>query len=247
MTHMLEARDLSFAYNNDPVLKDVSFSIEKGDFATLIGSNGAGKSTLIKLLLGELLPTRGSLSLFETPLSSFRDFYKIGYVPQNGLFAHKDFPASVFELVSLNLYNRTRRFLPLSRELKEEVRNALRLVGMEAFEKRLVSELSGGQQQRILIARALVHHPELLILDEPTTGVDKETVMSFLTLLARLNKEEKLTILMVTHDISPAIPFLNRTFCLEEGSLVEIARDQILKELHVKHKHPHDSEDCCHA
>ncbi|NLZ82008.1 MAG: metal ABC transporter ATP-binding protein [Clostridiales bacterium] len=239
MKNIVEVHNLNFRYSNNHILENLEFSISPGDFVSLIGANGTGKSTLLKLLLGELLPTIGEIRLFDTNIHNFKDWSKIGYVPQNGLAGNADFPATVEEIVMANLFSQIGLFRFPNKKHKELVASTLELVGMSDYSKRMITQLSGGQLQRVLLARALVNSPELMILDEPTTGVDSTNVYSFYELLASLNKKKNLTIVMVSHDIARASIYASRTLCLEEGSLVELKKEEIIHELEHKHKHPH--------
>ena len=151
----IESHNLSFSYGTLPVLENVSFSVPEGSYTALIGANGAGKSTLLKLLLGELTPTSGSLSLRGQPIRSFRDWPRIGYVPQGTQAGYADFPASVSEVVSAGLYKKIGLFRFANASHRKEIARALSLVGMDGFEKRPIGDLSGGQRQRVLLARAL--------------------------------------------------------------------------------------------
>ncbi len=245
MRQIIEAENLSFSYGGEMVFAGATFQIREGDFVALIGSNGAGKSTLLKLLLGELSPGEGAVRLFGEDAARFRAWPKIGYVPQNASRAGQDFPASVKEIVEANLYAQTGLFRLPGRTLKAQAADALRLVGMEGFEKRPISQLSGGQQQRVMLARALAGQPEALILDEPTSGVDASTVESLYALLKKLNREQRLTVLMVTHDVLRASALASRVMCLEEGSLVELPPYQVKEELRHRHKHP--TEEATHG
>lgn len=238
MEHILEVSRLSFSYGSQPILSDVSFTLNRGDFAAIIGVNGAGKSTLMKLLLGELSPQRGEIRLFGQPLEHFRDWPSIGYVPQNGAAASENFPATAEEIVRANLYSQTGFLHITGKKQREQAKRALESVQMLPYAKRMLSELSGGQQQRILLARVLAATPRMMLLDEPTTGVDAQTVQSLYQLLGRLNRETGLTIVMVTHDIAGAMDTVGRVLCLEEGSVVELNHAQLLDEMKHRHKHP---------
>lgn len=238
MSNIIEIDDLGFSYGNEPVFSKIGFSVYKGDFAAIIGANGAGKSTLLRLILGELVPNAGSVRLFGQDSRRFRDWPKIGYVPQAGQHANANFPATAEEIVRANLFSQIGLLRFPGKEHRDKVQRALELVGMEGYAKRMIGELSGGQQQRIMLARVLAGEPEIMILDEPTTGVDAQTVQSLYELLLRLNQEKGLTIVMVTHDIGRAAKYVSRILCLEEGSLVELGKTQIEEELLHKHKHP---------
>jgi zinc transport system ATP-binding protein len=238
MPDAIRADNLSFQYGDEPIFSQIGFSLYRGDFAGVIGANGAGKSTLLRLLLGEIVPTAGNIRLFGKEPHRFGARPKIGYLSQHGLSSGANFPATAEEIVTANLFSEI-GFLRFSRKAhREKARAALARVGMEACAGRMLASLSGGQRQRVLLARVLVNEPELLLLDEPTNGVDAETVASLLLLLSRLNRENGLTIMMVTHDIARAAEYLSRIFCLEDGSLVELDKAQLWEELSHKHKHP---------
>lgn len=235
---IIKVENLSFTYGNEPVLEAVNFSISTGDFTAIIGSNGSGKSTLVKLLLGLLQPSSGSINIFGEKVDKFRKRPEISYIPQNVIALISNFPATVEEIVNTNLYSQVGFMrLPKKRHL-EKAWHALELVGMEAYAKRPVSDLSGGQQQRVMIARALAGQPKVMILDEPTTGIDRKSSESLYQLLGQLNKNNGLTVIMVTHDIARVSNYADRIFCLEEGSIVELGSKQIEDELMHKHKHP---------
>lgn len=238
MEEIIKVNNLSFAYNGESILNGVNFSIKSGDFVSLIGSNGAGKSTLIKLILGELSPKTGDIKLLATNPKNFKEWYKIGYVPQNGLQSISTFPASSEEMVQANLFSQIGLLRFPKKEHKLKTQRALELVGMSKYSKELIGHLSGGQQQRILLARGLVNKPDILVLDEPTTGVDDSTVESFYKLIKDLNEKSGITIFMVTHDVDRTSKYVSRTLCLEKGTVVELSKEEILHEIANKHKHP---------
>lgn len=237
MPKAIEAENLSFSYGNEPIFTKIGFSIYNGDFVAVIGSNGTGKSTLMKLILGELAPTDGFIRIFNQDVSKFRNWSKIGYVPQSGLKSADSFPATAEEIVTANLFSQIGLMRFPKKKHRDKARQTLELVGMEAYSKRIIGELSGGQRQRVMLARVLVNSPEIMILDEPTTGVDTRTVESLYELLSSLNRETGLTIVMVTHDIGRASNYVSRVLCLEEGSLMELGKEQITEKLYHKHKH----------
>lgn len=239
MEPIVQMKQISFAYQDTPVLEGVSFDIMKGDFVALIGSNGAGKSTMFKLLLGELTPTAGEIRLFGQTTGSATPWHRIGYVPQKGLLLQSHFPATADEVVKTNLRAGKSLFSRFTAADEALVAEAFAAVGLSGYRKRLISQLSGGQLQRVLLARALVGAPSLMILDEPTTGVDDATALEFYALLQRLHQQQDLTILMVTHDIAKAHPYVSRTLCLEYGSVLEVAKADLEEEIHHRHKHPH--------
>lgn len=224
----IEVTDLSFSYGNTPVFEHVNLTVPQGHFAALIGSNGAGKSTLIKMLLGELSLTgeTGSIRLMGEDVKQFRSWREVGYVPQNGMASYKDFPASVEEIVQANLYSQIGRFRFSGKKEKEQVLKALRQVGMEDFRKRLIGRLSGGQQQRVLLARALVSVPKLLVLDEPTSGVDEKNTEEFYRLIQTLNRREGMTVFMVTHDRKCLSGLADEIWRLDEGIMKKVSKDK---------------------
>lgn len=200
---ILSAHNLTFSYRNDIVLNDVSFSINKGDFVALIGANGSGKSTLLKILLGFLKPVSGSLS--------FRcEKTRISYIPQGGIEAI-DFLVSVQELLMFRK----------KKSSKQEVEAALKAVGMQDYAKSLVKNLSGGQRQRVLIARELMSDPEMLFLDEPTNGLDSESIKRLQHLLIELNRDRGMCIVMVTHHIDEVFTSINRVLELKDHQMEE--------------------------
>lgn len=224
----IEINELTFSYGNTPVLEGVNLLVPKGRFAALMGANGAGKSTLIKLLLGELSLTgeMGSLKLMGQDLRQFHDWKEVGYVSQNGMAHYKDFPASVEEIVQANLYAQIGKFRFAGKKEKEQVHHALCQVGMEPYRKRLIGKLSGGQQQRVLLARALVNKPKLLILDEPTTGVDEKNTEEFYRLIRTFNRQEGVTVFMVTHDRKSLQMLADDIWHLEDGKMSLVSKVQ---------------------
>ena len=202
---------VGMTYDGVRALEDVTFSIDRGDFMAIIGPNRSGKTTLLKLVLGLLTPTEGEVRLFDTPPSSFREWHRIGYVPQRTVF-DPTLPVRVDEVVSTGLVAcGVRR---LRADARERVSEVLQLVGLGGKLGARVGTLSSGQQQRVLIARALVCTPELLILDEPTGGVDPEAQAAFHALLQRLNGELGVTLVLVSHDIGVVARDVTRLACL---------------------------------
>lgn len=201
---LLECKEVSFGYENQQVIKDLSFSVQEGEYVCVVGENGSGKSTLIKGLLGLLPVHRGSVSYGE----AISD-HTIGYLPQQ-TSSQKDFPATVWEVVlSGCLSTRKGRFF-YSAQDKEKARKQMRHLELEALASRSFGALSGGQQQRVLIARALCATDSLLILDEPVTGLDPAVTRELYEILEQLNRREHTAILMVTHDIAGALPYADK-------------------------------------
>lgn len=213
---LIELQHISFAYDNTQVLKDISLAIHEGEFVALLGPNGSGKSTLLKIILGLLKPDSGEVILFDTPAKQFKARERIGYVSQKSNAFNSGFPATVREVVRSGLTKKVGLFKRLPKHTNELVENALAAVGMQAFSERNIGELSGGQQQRVFIARALISDPELLVLDEPTVGIDHENVQAFYDLLATLNRERGITMLLVTHDVDVVSSHITHVACLNK-------------------------------
>lgn len=211
---ILELRNVSFGYNGQPAVKSATFSLEKGDFMGVIGPNGAGKTTLIKLILGLLKPDSGSIMVFGEDISKFRGWPRLGYVPQKATNFDQNFPATVFEVASMGRFQKAGMMRQLSKGDYKAVENALGVVGMLGLRDKRIGDLSGGQQQRVFIARALAGEPELLLLDEPTVGVDAEAQHSFYSLLKKLNKEFGMSLVLISHDVGMVSKYVNKLACV---------------------------------
>ena len=219
MKNIISIENLSFAYNKENVLQDIILSVDEGDFIGIIGCNGSGKSTLMKLLIGQLTPSKGKIKLFNEDLNKSNKLNKIGYVPQISLSSGATFPATVEEVVMANLYSKIGFMRFPKKEHKEKVKEALRIVNMEEYSKRLIGNLSGGQQQRVMIAKALVSDPKIIILDEPTTGIDAKSEEQLYDLLNKLNKESNITIIIVSHDFAKIQQYTNKIFVVENNKV----------------------------
>lgn len=199
---ILSIENVSFSYTGKTdVLRDISLSVVKGDYLGLIGPNGGGKTTLVKIMLGLLRPQEGSAHLFGVPVRSSKERHRIGYVSQTAVKFDSLFPATVEEVVRMGRYGKRGLFKRLTAEDHAKTEDALAQVDMLAYRNRRVNDLSGGQKQRVFIARALAGEPSLVVLDEPTTGVDEETQEQFYALLKDLNERLSLTLILVSHDL----------------------------------------------
>ena len=174
---------LSCSYREGRVLEDISFQVERGDYVGIVGPNGSGKSTLVMALLGLVTISKGSASLFGTVLSDFRDWHKVGYLPQSLHLVNPVFPATVHETVGLGLLSLKSFPKRLNRSDKYQILRTLDELGISDLQHKLIGELSGGQLQRVLLARAIVNDPELLVLDEPTAALDPETRERFYAMI----------------------------------------------------------------
>lgn len=195
----LSIKNLTFSYGDQDLLRDLSMEVQKGDLALLLGENGSGKSTLLKCILG-LLPYQGQIKIFDQEVKKNMDLSSISYVPQQGDQINLSFPINVLEYVLLGLYQSFNFFKQPSRTNKARALDLLEDLGLASLAGQPVQTLSGGQRQRVFIAQALVKNPRLLILDEPTVGIDAHHLASFKELLDQLRGDRDLTILMVTHD-----------------------------------------------
>lgn len=205
---------VTFGYNGSHAVEDVSFSVERGDFVALIGPNGSGKTTLVKLAMGLERPQEGRVLLFGQDIRRFNSWQRIGYVPQFASAFKMRFPATVADIVRLGEYKGIDPTAIFRRGISPAAEKALKLVDMWDLRHRLITELSGGQQQRVLIGRAMVHQPELLIMDEPTSGVDKAGQEQFYTLIRHLRETRKVTVILVSHDIGVVLHEAEKVACI---------------------------------
>jgi zinc transport system ATP-binding protein len=242
MPDVISVENLSFYYGDAKLFSKLNFTVSTGEFIAVIGSNGAGKSTLMRLILGELTPSSGAVRLFGCDVRRFAQWPRLGYLAQDGLKSGADFPAAAEEIVTANLFSQIGFMRFTKKRHREKAAAALESVGMEKYSKHMLSALSGGQRQRVMLARALVSEPELLLLDEPTSGVDGEATEALFAMMARLCRERGLSVAMVTHDSPNAARYASRILCLEFGSLIELDGEQLGDELSHKHIHPAPGE-----
>jgi zinc transport system ATP-binding protein len=206
---VVELTNVSFAYNGRTILRQVNLAIQQGDFMAMIGPNGGGKTTLIKLMLGLLKPTGGTIRILNRPAE--KASHHIGYVPQN-THINPDFPISALDVVLMGQLQPGNRRIRHSRQDRVVAHEALDKMGMGAYCHRRIGELSGGQRQRVFIARALVCEPEILLLDEPTAHIDTKGQTDFYRLLETLNQE--MTIVVVSHDLLLLSPHVKSVACV---------------------------------
>jgi zinc transport system ATP-binding protein len=214
MTEAITAEHLYFSYDQAEVLSDVCFSVKEGEFIGVIGPNGGGKTTLLQLLTGFLMPSKGTLKVFNEKPSQAQKW--MAYVPQNMRF-DRHFPISVMELVLGGRLAHLPWYGVYHKKDKEIALDALDQIGLAHLKDRAFGTLSGGQQQRCLIARALASQPKILFLDEPTANVDNDAEYEILNLLQGL--KGKMTILMVTHDLQTAINHVDRVICVQQNAV----------------------------
>lgn len=227
MKTAIDIENVSFAYNEQPVIRNVSMTIESGDFLGLIGPNGSGKTTLLKIMLGLQLPDSGSVELFGTPANEFAEGTRLGYVSQHSTDADSMMRVTVREVVEMGRYPHAglRRLTDKDHQIIDD---ALKTVEIEEYADRRISNLSGGQRQRAYIARALASEADLLALDEPTVGVDADVVDQFYELLTELNAEG-ITIVLIEHDIAKVSEYAETMACLDGELYEHSATSEFLK------------------
>ena len=181
-------------------LEHITMDIHEGEFLGLIGPNGAGKSTLLSVLLGLIKPTSGSVTLFGGPITS-KNLRRVGYVPQKAAASDANFPATVYETALLGRVLHNGTLHRLRQEDYDKAEESLRLLGIHDLKDRKIGQLSGGQFQRAIVAKALAGDPELLVLDEPTSGVDSPTRTEIYRILEELRGERRITVILSTHDV----------------------------------------------
>jgi zinc transport system ATP-binding protein len=223
----VELRDVDFAYQHgQPVLRDVNLAIEPGEFVAIAGPNGGGKTTLIRLVLGLERPTRGTVLLFGEPAHRFSRRESLGYLAQRSNVG-VDAPATVFEVVAAGRVSQKRFLGPLRAEDRRVVEEAIERVGLSDLAGKPVVRLSGGQQQRAFIAKALAREPSLLVLDEPTTGVDAESQEALAELLDRLQRELSATVLYVSHEFGAVERYVERVVLVRGGIVFDGRPDEL--------------------
>ncbi|HIC44202.1 MAG TPA: metal ABC transporter ATP-binding protein [Sulfurimonas sp.] len=248
-TAIFEAKNLSYAINGSDIIKDISLVIQKGEYCAVIGPNGGGKTTLIRLLLGLEKKSSGNISLFGQKQKNFKSWDKIGYVPQRVSQIDEYFPATVEEVVKMGRTAKRGMFTRESQADRDAVGNAMLKMDVTNLKDKLVGELSGGQRQRVMIARALASEPEVLILDEPNTGVDMISQNRFYTLLRELNKQDEMTIVFITHDVGVIADDIQTMLCINQTLLAcdnpheVLSCDEMSKiygiDAHLVHHHHH--------
>jgi len=246
---IFEIKNLSFSVRGQDILTNVSLEIFNGEYIAIIGPNGGGKTTLIRILLGLEKPTSGYVDIFGKRLKDFKDWHKIGYVPQRASLVDENFPATVEDIVNMGRTSQRKLFSFMSAEDKEIVYDAMIKMDVFSLKDKMVGTLSGGQRQRVMIARAIASKPSILILDEPNTGVDMVSQKKFYALLKELNSKEKITILFITHDVGVIADDITRLFTINQKAVVNDNPKEVLScedmselygiEAHLIHNHKH--------
>lgn len=243
----IELNNVSFSYDDTPIIENLTFTVRKGEYLGIIGPNGGGKTTLIRIILGLLHPTNGVITLFGKDRHDFKEKHRIGYVPQRITQADKNFPATVFEVVRTGRIARLGFFERFTKKDIEMVEYAMEISGIGRYRDTLIGNLSGGERQRVFIARALASEPDILILDEPTVGVDIGAQKTFYDFLASLNRDHNLTIIFISHDIDAVSQETKTVLCLNHnlvchGLSQNLLNEHILERLYGSHSRivPHN-------
>lgn len=213
MERILEVKNLQVERNRRTVISNASFDIMRGDYVGIVGPNGGGKTTLLLTVLGRMPRSNGSVKWFGRDLEEFEEWYRIAFIPQDATNFDDNFPLSVKEFVALGRLGK-KAGIKIEKGDWEEVEAALEFMGLSDFANRRIGELSEGQKQRMFVARALVRKPEVLILDEPISGMDATTQEKFYQKMSELNNKMRVTILMVSHDLSAVFCRMNRVICV---------------------------------
>ena len=217
---IFDVKNLNFYIEGQKILSDISITIFEQEYIAIIGPNGGGKTTLIRILLGLEKPTTGEVKIFGKNIYDFKEWHKIGYVPQRATLVDANFPATVEDVVNMGRISQRNFFSTVNDEDKDIVIDAMHKMDVYDLKDKMVGTLSGGQRQRVMCARALASKPEILILDEPNTGVDMASQKRFYTLLRELNKNEKITIVFITHDIGVIADDIARLFTINQKIIV---------------------------
>jgi ABC-type Mn2+/Zn2+ transport system ATPase subunit len=240
MHTIIKFEHASFGFPGVVALKDITLNIAEGEFIGVIGPNGSGKTTLCRAVLGLMRPLEGSLQIFDCACQELRCRHRarIGYLPQKGTL-DRDFPITVLEAVMMGRYGALGILRRPTGQDRAIALRALENVGLADYRDTALGHLSGGQQQRVLIARALAQQPQVLLLDEPTTGIDITTQHSVLDLIRGLHRDLGLTILLITHDINMIRPHVDRLVLLKTrlyaaGTPDEVLRPDILRQVYGK-------------
>lgn len=236
MEPVIEIKNLTTSYNGEPALEGINIEIFRGEFVGILGPNGSGKTTLLKSVLGLLTPVRGEVRLFGGPVDNGAR-RRMGYVPQKGA-VDLTFPIKALDAVMLGRYPLMGLFRFPSRSDRQMVEEALKGVDAWHLRDKPIGELSGGEAQRVWIARALVSRPEILLLDEPTTGLDVMSQGQIIDLIHHIHKDRGLTILYVTHEVNNVSCYLDKVAYLKRnlyayGSPGEVIRAETLREVYA--------------
>jgi len=230
----IEVRDLNFSINGTPVLKNISFAVDAGEYLGIIGPNGGGKTTLIKVMLGLIKPDTGSIRYFGHELDCYREKHLIGYVPQKASETESRFPATVEEVVKSGRTARLGLFKWFSADDRAAVKKAMEIADITKLAQKTIGRLSGGERQRTMIARALACEPKILFMDEPTVAIDVTSQEKFYDFVEMLNRDMNLTIVVVSHDIAAVAKKVGTVLCLNQEMVCHGKPAQFMKEEYME-------------
>ena len=252
MSLAVEIKDLAVILNGKEIIYDINLTLEEGKFLGIVGPNGGGKTTLLKVILNLQRETSGRVSVLgRSPKEAVKEGL-FGYLPQH-INVDPDFPATARDVVLMGLYGKAGIFRTVSRAQREKAEDVLSTMGMKGYEDHVFGSLSGGQQQRVSIARAIISEPKILILDEPSTGIDAVGQEDFYHLLKGLQKKYNLSIIMVSHDVGVITSYVDEIACLNktlhyQGNPLGALDDEVLNKLYGKSMeiimHGHLCEKC---
>ena len=225
----IEVSNVSYSYNGQLVLNNISFSVNTGEYLGIIGPNGGGKTTLIKIILGLLKSDTGTVRIFGQDIKEFKERSLIGYVPQRISQIATQFPATVQEVVETGRTARIGLFKRYTKDDQHAIEKAMGVADVAHLRHRLIEDLSGGERQRVFIARALSAEPKILILDEPSVGVDLASQEQFYTFIQNLNQEFGLTIIFISHDIDVVAHEVKNLLCLNKNLVCHGLPKEFLK------------------
>lgn len=227
----IEVVDLCYSCNGKVILNNVNFRVNENEYIVIIGPNGSGKSTLFRCLMKQLKIKSGSIELYGVNINKLNDFRDIGYLKQNSFESLNGFPATCLEMINLS---------SRSKDL-DSINQVIDIVGLNDLKNNLVSNLSGGEKQRLMLGMLLVNNPKVILLDEPTTGLDNESIALLMDLLDKL-RNSGVSIVMITHDIKVVLKYASRFYCLENSLLLELSVNDIINEQNHTHYHPSNKE-----
>lgn len=235
---IIEADNVSFKYNDTPVLENISFSVVEGEYLGIIGPNGGGKTTLTKIILGLLKPSSGTIKIFGKKIKR-ETLLDIGYVPQRVSTENFHFPATVEEMVSSGVVAKKGLLKKVTANDLYKIKEAMKVTGVINYKQRLIHKLSGGEKQKVFIARALAGSPSILILDEPVAGVDISSQEEFYSFIRSMNKNLGITIIFISHDLDVIASQATSVLCLNNqlvchGSPKEFLKAEYMEKLYGK-------------
>ena len=238
----IEFDRIGFSYPHNQVLEDISFVVDAGDYVGLVGGNGSGKTTMLRIMLGLLAPNSGNVSLFGQDIGVFREWGLVGYVPQHVARGEASFPTTVREVIESGLVSGKKHFFHKDASDEKLIRWAMSLTETDHLEKRLIGTLSGGERQLVFIARALVSKSKLLVLDEPTTGVDAQSQERFYSFLSALNRDHGMTIILVSHDLEVVAREVKTVICVNRKLVCHVDSREFIKGNYLQQLYGDDAQ-----